>query len=551
MVSMENSVRGDPWQAGKRRRRQGSLSVVTSPRAVRRASPRRCVAPPGRSAADRPGAVDPRPAPASGTARRPPAPTVARRWRPARAPAVPARLVPFPPTSRCASAASSPSSLVRGSRRVASRRSSRKSCAEASTCSIRASNSPAPGRKSVRSTRSSAASADRALSTSRRSVKYRAIDSRNSASPLRRTSSAASPARVVAAGTDQRGRQPQPEDAEPVQQHSPLLGVRQRLGTGGVTTGGAGRELGGDEPVGREQRGGQLVPGQLGQPGQRGELRLAEHPAGERDQPGHRHHPHAERLHPRVAVLPPGELLRGDQRVDPATAEFVGAGEHQQDVDRRRPGDHALAQCPEEPQVGVAAVPGQVEHRVRIPDDLHRGRRLLVLTTGRDRRHLHQGGVPQHPGRPAHHHLADLRRPPPAQLHPQCPGGPDDRQLPGRAVGRVRGRARLRAVLVPGVQRSTVGRLDRRDLLPQDRVEQRRLAGPPRPGDGDPQRLGEPAQVVPQPLGGARVVPVERQRLGQQRLDRLVQPGGAGHRWPPSGADPAALRPAANCWACS
>ena len=74
----------------------------------------------------------------------------------------------------------------------------------------------------------------------------------------------------------------------------------------------------------------------------------------------------------------------------------------------------------------------------------------------------------------------------------------------GRPVRRVQRDPRAGAVLVPGDDACALAGVGGGDLLADQRVEQRRLARLHLPGDGDPQRLVEPVEVVRETCDEAR-----------------------------------------------
>ena len=148
--------------------------------------------------------------------------------RPGRAPAGPRgrrrrRRAAAPPPS-----SASGGSFTTPARIVASSRSSANSCAPARIRSTSAASGAAAGRGSRVSTRSIASSAERALSRSRRSVNWVVSSERRSSSPLRRTSSAASAVGSVTPWRISVARQPHPEQAEPLDQPGPGVGVQGR-----------------------------------------------------------------------------------------------------------------------------------------------------------------------------------------------------------------------------------------------------------------------------------------------------------------------------------
>ena len=195
-------------------------------RAGRPARPRSCAPPPGRRRRWPGRTSGSWRAAASGPARRTPPAAARRRWRrrPARAgrsrPRRRRRAAARPRRRRPWAARPSPD------RSAASSRSSASSCAPARIRSI--SCRSGPPRPVARSTLSTASSAERALSRSRRSLNWVCSTRCSSPRPLRATSSVASAAGLRRALPDQAGGQPDAEDAEALQQLSPAGRIRGR-----------------------------------------------------------------------------------------------------------------------------------------------------------------------------------------------------------------------------------------------------------------------------------------------------------------------------------
>ena len=209
------------------------------------------------------------------------------------------------------------------------------SCAPARIRSISAASGAAAGRGSRVSTGSTASSAERALSTSRRSVNCVVQHLRSSSSPLRPHELGGERGRVGDALADQRGRQPHPEQAEPVQQPRPRVG--------GPAPRPARTNRSTDSSIAV-----QLVARQRGQRGERGVLGLPQGPPGLRQQPGHGDDVLAQPADRRVGPVAAGDAPRREHRVEPPAADLVGPRQHRDGVDRRRPGHPLVVERLEE-----------------------------------------------------------------------------------------------------------------------------------------------------------------------------------------------------------
>ena len=183
------------------------------------------------------------------------------------------------------------------------------------------------------STRSTASSADRALSRSRRSLNCVESTLRSSSRPLRLTSSAA-----IAVGSVMPWRISVVASRTP---NSPNRSInRARISASGAP---GSVELGAGEAVDRQQHRLDVRPRHRGERGERGELVLAHRAAGLGEEPRHRHHGLAQPADLVVGAVAPGDLPRGRERVQPARADLVGPRQHADRVDRGGP-RHALVE---------------------------------------------------------------------------------------------------------------------------------------------------------------------------------------------------------------
>ena len=179
-----------------------------------------------------------------------------------------------------------------------------------------------------------------------------------------------------------------------------------------------------------------------------------------------------------------------------------------------------------------------VAHEVH--DRVGLGRRVVVRVEERDRPPRHvlrrrgdtgrvdQGRGPQALRRPVDHEALALLGGRRTEVDLQRAVVRGARAAAGACRVRVQHDARRRAVAVPGDHTGALAGVGRCHLFPDERVEQCRLARLHLARDRDPQRLVEPAQLVVQPPGRLRFVPV--------RVDREQQhpAGGVGERGHPA-----------------
>ena len=289
-----------------------------------------------------------------------------------------------------------------------------------------------------------------------------------------------------------------------------------------------------DEPVrGQQHRRGRLG-GQPGQPHQVGELLRTKRRAGLAEQTRHRQHGLHQAAQPGIVAVPGGDALRLLDRVGAAAAHLVGARQDADRVDRGGVAELRVGQHLKEVHVGGVQLAQQVHHRVdavRVGGPVGvAGEELLRLPGHRLRQRPHARRVDQgHPGQPGAGYLdAQLVQVVGAQVaevQHERGAARFQAQRPGLGVARVGAGRRVLAVRVPGHHAGALARVGRRDPLPDQGVEQRRLAGLDPAGDRHPQRLvhvpGDGEQAA---LG--RAAPVRGDGLGEQR----TCPVGEGHR---------------------
>ena len=231
---------------------------------------------------------------------------------------------------------------------------------------------------------------------------------------------------------DQLDAQPHAEQPEPDEQVLAFeLGDRDAAGPRG-------------EPIGGQQQLVGLRARGVGQGGQRPILRFPQGDRGMAQQAGHRHDHRAQPAQPRFGLVALAHPFGDLERVQPAGADLVGAGQHADRVHRGAVGQVVVVERLQEPHVAGVGVPQQVQHGV---DD----RRPVVLRgqhpqrpggqIGGDRgdaRGVDQGDLGEPAGRPGHLEPVDVRRRarPPVRSRARRPPGCSKRSPAVRAAGR-------------------------------------------------------------------------------------------------------------------